>query len=190
MALIGYARVSKEEQNLGLQLDALKEKGCVKIFTDKLTGVKFDERKQLQACFEFLREGDTFVVWKLDRLGRSLKHLIETIHDLQGRSIGFISLTENIDTTTPGGMLIFHIMGALAQFERDLIRQRTNAGLSAARARGRSGGRPNKVKAEQIAMMKKMYADQTNSVDSICSTFHITRATLYRYVSKDRKKES
>ncbi len=107
MALIGYARVSTEEQNLSLQLDALKQKGVSKVFTDKLTGVKFEERKQLQAAFEFLREGDTFVVWKLDRLGRSLKHLIETINMLKERGIGFISLTENIDTTTPGGCLFF-----------------------------------------------------------------------------------
>jgi len=120
MARIGYARVSTHEQNVELQRDTLKEKGCTKIFTDKITGTTF-ERKELNAALAFLREGDVLVVWKLDRLGRSLKHLIETVTTLQERNIGFISLTESIDTTTPGGKLIFHIMGALAEFERDLI---------------------------------------------------------------------
>src|SRR5260370_22507708 len=118
MALIGYGRVSKQEQHLEMQLDKLREKGCIKIFTDKIGGANF-EREQLEAALKFLREGDTLVVWKLDRLGRSLKQLIDTVMDLQKRGIGFISLTENIDTTTPGGKLIFHIMGALAEFERD-----------------------------------------------------------------------
>jgi DNA invertase Pin-like site-specific DNA recombinase len=139
--LIGYARVPTQDQTLNLQKDALKKIGCKKIFTDTASGAK-QERKGLEEVQNFLREGDTLVVWRLDRLGRSLKHLIETITELNNRNIGFKSLTENIDTTTSGGKLVFHIFGALAEFERDIIRERTQAGLIAARARGRKGGRP------------------------------------------------
>jgi len=183
MARIGYARVSRNEQNLELQVDTLKEKGCTTIFTDKITGTTF-ERKELNAALAFLREGDVLVVWKLDRLGRSLKHLIETVTKLQDRTIGFISLTESIDTTTPGGKLIFHIMGALAEFERDLIRERTHAGLDAARARGRRGGRPKIVeRSSKVALAQKLYADKTHDIHDICHDLHISRATLYRYVN-------
>ncbi len=183
MAFIGYARVSRTEQNLELQVDALREKGCKKIFTDKITGTKF-ERKELTAALAFLRDGDVLVVWKLDRLGRSLKHLIETVNKLEERNIGFVSLTESIDTTTPGGKLIFHIMGALAEFERDLIRERTHAGLDAARARGRKGGRPKTVEASsKVALAQKLYADKTHEIKDICKDLHISRATLYRYVN-------
>ncbi len=183
MALIGYARVSRTEQNLELQVDTLREKGCTKIFTDKITGTNF-ERKELTAALAFLRPGDVLVVWKLDRLGRSLKHLIETVTKLQERNVGFISLTESIDTTTPGGKLIFHIMGALAEFERDLIRERTHAGLDAARARGRKGGRPKTVEASsKVALAQKLYADKTHEIKDICKNLHISRATLYRYVN-------
>src|SRR5438874_6412362 len=139
--LIGYARVSTQDQTLNLQKDALEKIGCTKIFTDVISGAT-EERRGLQEALEYVREGDTLVVWRLDRLGRSLKHLIETINKLNNRKIGFKSITENIDTTTSGGKLIFHIFGALAEFERDIIRERTNAGLQAARARGRRGGRP------------------------------------------------
>jgi len=132
---IGYIRVSKQEQNESLQRDALQEAGCEKYFSDKMTGSTW-QRKGLEELLEFMRSGDTVIVWKLDRLGRSLKDLIETLNLLNNRGINFISLTESIDTTTPGGKLIFHLMGALAEFERDLIRDRTNAGLAAARARG------------------------------------------------------
>jgi DNA invertase Pin-like site-specific DNA recombinase len=142
--LIGYARVSTQDQTLNLQMDALETIGCTKIFTDTISG-SATQRSGLDEVLEYVREGDTLVVWKLDRLGRSLKHLIETITNLNNRNIGFKSITENIDTTTSGGKLIFHIFGALAEFERDIIRERTNAGLQAARARGRIGGRP-KVK--------------------------------------------
>src|ERR687895_536382 len=141
MALIGYARVSTTEQHLHLQQDALSAAGCLKIYTDTISGTK-SERKGLAEALDFIRGGDTLVVWRLDRLGRSLKDLIERITDLHSRNIGFKSLTENIDTTTSGGKLIFHIFGALAEFERNLIRERTQAGLVAARARGRQGGRP------------------------------------------------
>src|ERR671915_2316924 len=132
--LIGYARVSTHDQTLALQQDALEKAGCTKIFTDTISGVKA-ERRGLREALEYVRAGDTLVVWRLDRLGRSLKDLIEKLTELHNRKIGFKSLTENIDTTTSGGKLIFHIFGALAEFERNLIRERTNAGLTAARAR-------------------------------------------------------
>ncbi len=136
-------------------------------------------------AFAFARPGDTLVVWKLDRLGRSLKHLIDTLNGLKARDVDFISLTEKIDTTTPGGKLIFHLMGALAEFERDLIRERTNAGLAAARARGRTGGRPKKLKTNgKVALARRLFADKSNSIEEICSTLGISRATLYRYVNE------
>ena len=181
---IGYVRVSKQEQNEELQIDALKEAGCDKWFLDKMTGSKA-ERKGLTEALAYLRPGDTFVVWKLDRAGRSLTHLIELLKGLKERGIEFISLTEQIDTTTPGGKLIFHLMGALAEFERDLIRERTNAGLAAARARGRVGGRPRKLKTNgKVALAQRMFADQSHSISEICAALGISRATLYRYVKE------
>src|SRR5258706_15772586 len=164
---IGYVRVSKQEQNEALQVDALKEAGCEKWFVDKITGSKA-ERKGLSEALTYLRPGDTFVVWKLDRAGRSLKHLIELLKDLQGRNIEFLSITERIDTTTPGGKLIFHLMGALAEFERDLVRERTNAGLVAARARGRIGGRPRKLSTNgKVALAQRLFADKKHAIDDI-----------------------
>src|SRR6266513_3062993 len=151
--LVGYARVSTQEQTLDLQKDALEKIGCVKIYSDVVSGSKA-ERKGLQEALEYVREGDTLVVWRLDRLGRSLKHLIEPITRLNNRKIGFKSITENIDTTTSGGKLVFHIFGALAEFERDIISERTNAGLHAAQARGRVGGRPRLLTTKQIQMAK------------------------------------
>src|SRR6266581_364917 len=187
--LVGYARVSTSDQTLNLQNDALEKIGCTKIFTDVVSGVK-EERKGLQEAIEYVREGDTLVVWRLDRLGRSLKHLIETITKLNNRKIGFKSITENIDTTTSGGKLIFHIFGALAEFERDIIRERTNAGLQAARARGRRGGRP-KAQAlnspKKVALAQSLYDDKTNTIDDICKTLNISRATLYRYIDTGKK---
>src|SRR3954466_5775041 len=141
--LIGYARVSTADQTLALQQDALKGAGCDQIFTDTASG-SATERTGLEQAISHLREGDTLVVWRLDRLGRSLRHLIDTITALDARGIGFRSITVNIDTTTSGGKLVFHIFGALAEFERDIIRERTQAGLQAARARGRRGGRPKR----------------------------------------------
>ncbi len=138
---IGYARISTVDQNLELQTDALEKVGCEKIFTDQASGAK-DDRKGLIDAIEFCRTGDSLVVWKLDRLGRSLKHLIETINLLHEKKVGFISVQESIDTTTSDGKLIFHVFGALAEFERELIRERTNAGLASARSRGRMGGPP------------------------------------------------
>src|SRR5713101_3492899 len=182
--LIGYARVSTQEQTLDLQKDALEKLGCIKIFSDVVSGAKA-ERTGLHEALEYVSEGDTLVVWRLDRLGRSLKHLIETITKLNNRRIGFKSITENIGTTTSGGKLIFHIFGALAEFERDIIRERTNAGLQAARARGRVGGRP-KAKTldtpKKVAMAQTLYDNKNNTIDDICKTLHISRSTLYRYI--------
>src|SRR5437868_13249807 len=182
--LIGYARVSTSDQTLNLQKDALEHIGCSKIFTDIISGAS-TERQGLDEALSYVREGDTLVVWRLDRLGRSLKHLIETITNLNNRKIGFKSIQENIDTTTSGGKLIFHIFGALAEFERDIIRERTQAGLHAARARGRLGGRP-KAKAlntpKKVVMAQSLYDNKNNTIDEICKTLNISRATLYRYI--------
>src|SRR5437588_9602034 len=182
--LIGYARVSTQDQTLNLQKDALEKIGCSKIFTDIISGAT-TERKGLDEALAYVREGDTLVVWRLDRLGRSLKHLIETITALNNKKIGFKSITENIDTTTSGGKLIFHMFGALAEFERDIIRERTNAGLAAARARGRLGGRPKAHTLntpKKVAMAQALYDNKNNTIDDICKTLHISRATLYRYI--------
>jgi DNA invertase Pin-like site-specific DNA recombinase len=186
MALIGYARVSTTEQHLHLQQDALVQAGCLKIFTDTISGAK-SERKGLAEALEFIRGGDTLVVWRLDRLGRSLKDLIERITDLHSRNIGFKSLTENIDTTTSGGKLIFHIFGALAEFERDIITERTNAGLTAARARGRQGGRPRSSLSNErkLQMAKQMYENKSLTVRDICKALGIPRATFYKYMKNN-----
>jgi DNA invertase Pin-like site-specific DNA recombinase len=181
---IGYVRVSKQEQHEMLQIDALKEAGCEKWFLDKTTGSKA-ERKGLDEALAYLRPRDTLVVWKLDRAGRSLTHLIDLLKGLKERGIEFMSLTEQIDTATPGGKLIFHLMGALAEFERDLIRERTNAGLAAAKARGHRGGRPRKLKTTgKVALARQMFADQSHSIPEMCAAFGISRATLYRYVKE------
>jgi DNA invertase Pin-like site-specific DNA recombinase len=177
--LIGYARVSTHDQTLNLQQDALHKAGCDRIFTDTASGAK-TERKGLDEALHYVRKGDTLVVWRLDRLGRSLPHLITTMTDLEERGIGFKSLTENIDTTTSGGKLIFHIFGALAEFERNLIRERTQAGLTAARARGRIGGRPKALTARQLSIAQSLYADSKTSIPEICQTLKISKATLYR----------
>lgn len=154
--LIGYGRVSTSDQTLDLQKDALQKAGCGRIFTDTASGAKA-ERTGLDEALSHLRTGDILVVWRLDRLGRSLKHLIETITALDNRKIGFKSITEAIDTTTSGGKLIFHIFGALAEFERDIIKERTRAGLTAARARGRKGGRPKKLNPRKADIAKQLY---------------------------------
>lgn len=182
--LIGYTRVSTHDQTVNLQQDALEKAGCTKIFTDTITGSTF-ERKGLDEALTYLRRGDTLVVWRLDRLGRSLRDLIDTVTRLNNQQIEFRSLTENIDTTTPGGKLIFHIFGALAEFERDLIRERTQAGLAAARARGRKGGRPKATALNtpaKLAMARTLFNDKTNAIADICKTLGVSRATLYRYM--------
>jgi len=179
---IGYARVSTGEQTLDLQLDALSKAQCGKVYRETASGAKAD-RPVLDEVLSYLRPGDTLVVWRLDRLGRSLKHLIEVVAALAERGIGFKSLTEQIDTTTPGGKLIFHVFGALAEFERDLIRERTHAGLAAARARGRLGGRPKKLAdPKQLELARTLYDGGQTDIDTICATLGISRATLYRYL--------
>ena len=179
--LIGYARVSTSDQNPELQRDALKIAGCEKIFTDRVSGTKA-ERKGLTEALSHLREGDTLVVWRLDRLGRSLRHLIDTVTELHEQGIGFKSLQENIDTTTSGGKLVFHIFGALAEFEREIIRERTQAGLQSARSRGKVGGRPKALTAKEVQMLRNMAADKSLAVSDICKTLGIGRTTFYRYV--------
>lgn len=186
MSLIGYARVSTHDQNLDLQKDALIKEGCTKIFTDTISGSKAD-RPGLTAALEYLREGDRLVVWKLDRLGRSLQHLIETVKGLQERGIDLVVIQERIDTSSAGGKMVFHMMGALAEFERDLIRERTHAGLQAARARGRTGGRPKAMSPEKVAMARQLMADPANSITKICHALGVSRATLYRAVGKAPK---
>jgi DNA invertase Pin-like site-specific DNA recombinase len=189
---IGYGRVSTTDQTLSLQRDALTAAHCSPIYTDTMSGTK-DRRPGLEQALSHLRAGDTLVVWRLDRLGRSLKHLIETIHDLEQRGVGFRSLTENIDTTTPGGKLIFHIFGSLAEFERALIVERTQAGLAAARARGRNGGRPRgsvRYDPKKLALAQQLYAEHKRSVAEICKTLEIPRTTFYRYLAAAKSAES
>jgi len=184
--LIGYARVSKNEQNLDLQLDALKAAGCEKIFHDKITSLK-EERKGLDEALAFLRPGDALVVWKLDRLGRTLRHLIDLIATFNQKGIGFKSLKETIDTTTSTGKLIFHIFGALAEFERDIIHERTNARLEAARTRGRKGGRPRTLNNKKVQMLQELYHSKKHSIPEICQMLNISRTTLYRYVQPEQQ---
>jgi DNA invertase Pin-like site-specific DNA recombinase len=164
--LLGYARVFTTEQDASLQLDALQAAGCLKVFTDKASG-SLDRRPQLDRLLDQLRPGDTIVVWRLDRLGRSLKHLIQLIEDLAEKEVGFRSLTEGMDTTTSGGKLVFQIFGALAEFERSLIRERTMAGLAAARSRGRVGGRPPVMTPEKIKVARNLYQARDLTVEEI-----------------------
>jgi DNA invertase Pin-like site-specific DNA recombinase len=178
--LIGYARVSTIDQNLNLQKDALQVAGCERMFTDTVSGARV-ERPGLRAALEACRSGDTLVVWKLDRLGRSLPQLVETVRELYGRDVGFKSLQEQIDTTSAGGKLIFHIFASLAEFERDLIRERTNAGLTAARARGRKGGRPKGVDEKKRKAALALKRDPNYSVKEICDIVGISRNTYYKY---------
>ncbi|MGO4598514.1 recombinase family protein [Terrabacter sp. 2RAF25] len=177
--LVGYARVSTLEQDAALQRDALHAAGCQRIFTDKASG-KLEHRPALDEMLDQLRPGDTVVVWRLDRLGRSLRHLIETVQTLEGRGVAFRSLTESIDTSTPGGKLIFHLFGALAEFERDLIRERTMAGLAAARARGRNGGRPTVWTPEKLKVARGMYDSREHDVATIARVVGVSRASVYR----------
>ena len=181
--LIGYARVSTLDQNPELQQDALKAAGCEKVFTDRITGTA-RARPELDKLKEQLREGDTLVVWRLDRLGRSLKDLIEWVALLESQGTGFKSLHEAIDTTTSAGKLIFHIFGALAEFERNLIRERTNAGLAAARARGRKGGRAKALTPKQRQRVVELYENKEVSVKELCAMFAISKPTLYSYVKE------
>ena len=177
MANIGYARVSTQDQNLSLQLDALAAAGCQKVFEDRASGACAD-RAGLKAALGYVRDGEVLVVWKLDRLGRSLPHLIETVTDLAKRGVGFRSLTEAIDTTTPGGRLVFHIFGALGQFERDLVQERTRAGLAAAAARGRQGGRKPAVTDEKLRRAREHIAKGLN-VREAAVRVKVSKTALY-----------
>jgi DNA invertase Pin-like site-specific DNA recombinase len=188
--LIGYARVSTEEQNLNMQIDALLAAGCLKenIFTDTSSGAKA-ERPGLDACIEALKQGDTLVVWRLDRLGRSMSHLVKFVEELRLKKIAFKSISDGvIDTTSASGEFVFNIFSSLAQFERRLIQERTHAGLKAARARGKKGGRkPISPDNPKVIMACKMHKDHTLSIDEICHTLKISRATFYRYLSLSAK---
>jgi len=184
--LIGYARVSTDDQNLDLQKDALTQAGCGKIFEDRISGARAD-RPGLREVMEYLRSGDSLVLWRLDRLGRSLKNLVETVTLLEGQGIGLKSLHESIDTTSASGRLIFHVFAALAEFERNLIRERTQAGLNAARARGRKGGRPKALNNDKRMLAVRLYDEKEHSVGHICELMNISRPTLYKYIEEARK---
>lgn len=181
--LIGYARVSTDDQHLDLQRDALQKAGCEKVYTDQQSGAS-TERLGLNGILEIGRAGDTLVVWRLDRLGRSLKHLIHLVEKLDHQGIGLRSLQENIDTTTSGGRLVFHLFGALAEFERNLIRERTQAGLSAARARGRQGGRPKLLDSKKRELALRLHQERQHSIAEICQIMGISKSTLYNYLAE------
>lgn len=181
--LIGYARVSTDDQNLDLQRDALKAAGCERIFEDTVSGANAD-RTGLAALVNVLRAGDTVVIWRLDRLGRSLKNLIQLVERLETAKVGLRSLQENIDTTSSGGRLVFHLFGALAEFERNLIRERTRAGLIAARARGRMGGRPQRLDPIKRALVLKLHHERNHTIEEICNMMGISKSTLYNYLDK------
>ncbi len=184
--LIGYARVSTQDQVLDLQMDALKRQGCEQIFTDIASGAKTD-RPGMRRALEYVREGDILVVWKLDRLGRNLKHLVTTIEELKNKGVGFKSIQEGMDTSTPMGMMIFHVFGALAEFERDLIRERVKAGLEAARARGRKGGRPQKLSKSKWKTALELYRGKQRTVPEICEFVGIGKTTFYRYLEMEKE---
>jgi DNA invertase Pin-like site-specific DNA recombinase len=179
--LLGYARVSTTYQQPHLQVDALERAGCYRVFTETASGARAD-RPTLEQVLDQLRPGDTLVVWKLDRLGRSLRHLVDTVTGLAERGNGFCSLQEAIDTTTPGGKLVFHVFAALAEFERDLVRERTSAGLAAARARGRRGGRPSVLTGHKLQVAREMYRSGQYTVAAIAKTLGVSRASIYRHL--------
>lgn len=179
---VGYSRVSTRDQNLMMQTEALTAAGCEKIFEETASGAQAD-RLELKNAIQFLRAGDVLVVWRLDRLARSLKQLIDTVAELERRKIGFVSLNEAIDTTTPGGRLIFHVFGALAEFERELIRDRTNAGLKSAKARGVKLGRRKALDAEGIGVAKALLKSGDMTATQVAAHVGVSRATLYRSVA-------
>ena len=182
---LGYARISTVDQNPQLQLDELAAAGCFRTFVDQASGA-LDERRELANVLDHLRPGDTLVVWRLDRLGRSLRHLIDLMAELERRGVGLRSLHESIDTTTAGGKLVFHIFGAMAEFERDLLRERTMAGLAAARARGRKGGRPRVMDAKKVARARDLYAEGSLTVAEIAAGLKVSRSSIYRYLGTSK----
>lgn len=185
--LVGYARVSTLDQSPALQIDALRAAGCQRLFVEKASGAQRD-RPELRAALGFLRDhaGDVLVVWRLDRLARSLRQLVETVEDLERRAIGFRSLTDSIDTASSAGRFQFHVFAALAEFERSIIKERTRAGLAAARARGRKGGRPPKLTAKQVSAARSMLRDPELSVADIARQLGVSVATLYKHVPGGR----
>lgn len=182
--LLGYARVSTTDQDASLQLDALHAAGCYRVWVDTMSG-SLEHRPELTKLLDQLRPGDTLVVWRLDRLGRSIRHLIDQLQALGERGVGFRSLQETIDTTSPGGRLVFHVFAALAEFERDLIRERTHAGLTAARARGRTGGRPAKLTEDQARTARRLYAQRDMTVQQIGDVLGVSRTTVYRALRRE-----
>jgi DNA invertase Pin-like site-specific DNA recombinase len=183
--LIGYARVSTRDQKPHLQLDALQEAGCKRIFEETASGAK-RERPELRAALDFMRAGDTLVIWKLDRLARSTRQLLETVEHLEQRGIGLKAVTQNIDTTNAGGRLIFTVFGAIAEFEREIIRERTRAGLDAARARGRKGGRPRALSDKDLKQARALLTDPGITVEDVARRLGVGPSTLYRYLPAAR----
>jgi DNA invertase Pin-like site-specific DNA recombinase len=178
---IGYARVSTDDQNLDLQRDALQQAGCSVIYEETASG-KSAARPELEQCMKALRPGDTLVVWRLDRLGRSLHDLVQIVSELEQKGIGFESITERIETTSAAGKLVFHVFAALAEFERNLIRERTRAGLAAARARGRKGGRKPKLDNQQVREIRALLRDPEIKVSEVAQRYGVSRTTIYKYV--------
>jgi DNA invertase Pin-like site-specific DNA recombinase len=181
---VGYVRVSKREQNPELQRRELLAAGCGRMYEERVSS-REERRPQLEAALDFCRQGDVLVVWKLDRLGRSIKELIELVNGLQERGVGFRSLRESLNTTTPGGKLVFHVFASIAEFERDVIRERTMAGLEAARARGRKGGRKPIMDQKKVALASRMMQDRETPISQVCKAVGVSRATLYRYLAPD-----
>jgi DNA invertase Pin-like site-specific DNA recombinase len=181
---VGYVRVSKREQNPELQRNELEAIGCGRVFEEKVSS-RVESRPQLEAALDYCREGDTLVVWRLDRLGRSIKELLALVESLQERGVGFRSLRESLDTTTPGGKLVFHVFASIAEFERDVIRERTMAGLEAARARGRKGGRKPVMDAKKLALASRLMKDRETPIGEVCEAVGVSRATLYRYLTPE-----
>ena len=181
---VGYIRTSKKDQNPELQRRDLLAFGCEKIFEEQISSRK-EDRPELKAAMDYCREGDEMVVWKLDRFGRSLRELIDLVNELRKRGVELVSLRESIDTTTPGGKLVFHVFGAVAEFERDLILERTTAGLEAAKARGRRGGRKPAMDEGKIALASRLMRNRETPISEVCEAVGVSRATLYRYVGPD-----
>jgi DNA invertase Pin-like site-specific DNA recombinase len=186
---IGYSRVSTHDQNLDLQKDALEKAGCEKIFVDEISGT-VAKREGLEKAKEILRKGDMLIVWRLDRLGRSIRDLIDWVTLLEEEGIGFKSLQESIDTTTSSGKLVFHIFAALAEFERNLIRERTNAGLASARARGKLGGRKKSLSVKERKRAVEMHKRKNHTVQQICEMMNITKPTLYAYIREEQASQN
>jgi len=182
--LVGYARVSTSDQSLDLQTDALTAAGCERIYTDEASGAAPD-RPGLAQALEVVRDGDTLVVWRLDRMGRTLSHLVKTVDDLAARGVAFRSLTEGMDTTGSMGRLLLHVVGAFAQFERDVIRERTRAGIESARARGKMGGPKPKMSPAKVELASRMMSDPKTSIAQVCEAVGVSDSTLYRYVGPD-----